>query len=92
MEYAELSMTQRLPTKSNTNVADSSNIANASQSTVVSGSVAEDTTALDEELMLLTLFDDTPLNSASLNESGSVLSNQTSEYTANTIIIELFRS
>ncbi|EAT35401.1 AAEL012435-PA [Aedes aegypti] len=78
VEYAELSMTQRLPTKSNTNVADSSNIANASQSTVVSGSVAEDTTALDEELMLLTLFDDTPLNSASLNESGSVLSNQTS--------------
>ncbi|XP_021700141.1 E3 ubiquitin-protein ligase TRIM37 isoform X2 [Aedes aegypti] len=77
VEYAELSMTQRLPTKSNTNVADSSNIANASQSSVVSGSVTEDTTALDEELMLLTLFDDTPLNSASLNESGSVLSNQT---------------
>lgn len=78
VEYAELSMTQRLPPKSNNNTADSSNLANTSQSTVVSGAVAEDTTAIDEELMLLTLFDDSPLNSTSLNESGSMLSNQTS--------------
>lgn len=73
-------MTQRLPPKSNNNTADSSNLANTSQSTVVSGAVAEDTTAIDEELMLLTLFDDSPLNSTSLNESGSMLSNQTSAY------------
>ncbi|XP_062545141.1 uncharacterized protein LOC134211846 isoform X2 [Armigeres subalbatus] len=73
VEYAELSMTQRLPTKPNNNSIESSNSISASQSTVVSGAVAEDTTALDEELMLLTLFDD----STSLNDSSSYLSNQT---------------
>lgn len=90
VEYAELSMTQRMPSKStmnnNANSYPSSNTNNLiygngvlpNQSTSGNVSIAEDHTVLDEELMLLTLFDDSPVNSNSLNESSAPLSNPTS--------------
>ncbi|XP_055594428.1 E3 ubiquitin-protein ligase TRIM37-like isoform X2 [Uranotaenia lowii] len=89
VEYAELSMTQRLPSKSHTtkNVVynrDTRDFFNAnkpaglSQSAAASASLPDDNIALDEELMLLTLFDDSPVNPSALTENGPLMCTQTS--------------
>ncbi|EDS32422.1 tripartite motif protein [Culex quinquefasciatus] len=74
VEYAELSMTQRMPSK----VSQTSNGNGRSSGTTTSERPSNDHIALDEELMLLTLFDDSPAANPTMAESGVLLNNQTS--------------
>lgn len=79
VEYAELSMTQRMPPKPSSQVTTTQ--ANSRQSSGNERPSSDHSIALDEELMLLTLFDDTSAAAASpaMAESGVVmLNNQTS--------------
>ncbi|XP_058820505.1 E3 ubiquitin-protein ligase TRIM37-like isoform X3 [Topomyia yanbarensis] len=90
VEYAELSMTQRIPLKSTTaknshnyptnSVTNLANAHRALQNQIASSSAEapDDHAVLDEELMLLTLFDDSAVSSNLLSDSDTVLSNQTS--------------
>lgn len=75
VEYAELSMTQRMPSK----VSQTSNGNGRSSGTTTSERPSNDHIALDEELMLLTLFDDSPAANPTMAESGVLLNNQTSK-------------
>lgn len=72
VEYAELSMTQRMPSK----VSQATQASNARQTTG-SERPSNDHIALDE-MMLLTLFDDSPAANPAITESGVMLNNQTS--------------
>ncbi|KAL1377611.1 hypothetical protein pipiens_016145 [Culex pipiens pipiens] len=74
VEYAELSMTQRMPSK----VSQTSNGNGRSSGTTTSERPSNDHIALDEELMLLTLFNDSPAANPTMAESGVLLNNQTS--------------
>uniref|UniRef100_A0A1Q3FTQ0 Putative e3 ubiquitin-protein ligase trim37 n=1 Tax=Culex tarsalis TaxID=7177 RepID=A0A1Q3FTQ0_CULTA len=72
VEYAELSMTQRMPSK----VSQPSNGSGGRTSgTTISERPSNDHIALDEELMLLTLFDDSPAANPTMAESSGVMLN-----------------
>ncbi|XP_058455479.1 uncharacterized protein LOC131432914 isoform X3 [Malaya genurostris] len=90
VEYAELSMTQRMPLKSTTakntkncSINHDTTLVNMdrvlpSEITPSNANSSEDQAVLDEELMLLTLFDDSTENT-NLCDSGT-LNNQTCRY------------